>query len=347
MFGRLVRRGHAVTLLVSGWPGAAARETVDGLDVHRVGGRHTFSLMAPLYYQRRLRRERHDLLIEDLNKVPVFAPLWAREPVVLLVHHLFGSTAFQEATLPFATATWLLEQPLPLAYRKLPVQAVSESTAGDLVRRGFERTRIEVITNGVDLESFSPDPAGRRFEEPTLLYLGRLKQYKRVDLILLAMSALRARGVRARLLVAGRGDAADDLRALAARLQLDDRVEFLGFVDEEHKRKLFRGAWVHVLTSPKEGWGISNLEAAACGTPTIASDAPGLRDSVIDGGTGFLVPHGDVTALADRLEQLLQDGELRTRLGAGARQFALQHTWDRAAEETERHLRAVLAARGN
>ncbi len=325
----------------------AARQTVDGLEVHRAGSRHTFSLAAPLHYRRHLMRRQYDLLIEDLNKVPVFAPLWAREPVVLLVHHLFGGTAFDEASLPFATATWLLERPLPLLYRRLPVQAVSESTAEDLVARGFRRERIEVIPNGVDLASYAPDPQRARFEEPTLLYLGRLKRYKRVDLVLRALSLLRQRGMAARLLIAGRGDALDELKRLTAELELEDRVEFLGFVDEARKRDLFRRAWVHVLTSPKEGWGISNLEAAACATPTVASDSPGLRDSVVNGETGFLVPHGDVSALADRLAQLLQDPALRARLAEGAHRFALRHSWERAADDTERHLSAVLAARGS
>lgn len=345
VFGRLAARGHAVTLLVSGWPGAAAREHVDGMDVHRVGGRHTFPLMVRGHYRRTLMHTGHDLLVEDLNKVPVFAPVWVREPVVLLVHHLFGTTAFQEASLPFAAATWLLERPLPLFYRHLPVEAVSESTAEDLVRRGFRRDHIAVIPNGVDLDAFSPEPGGTRFAEPTVLYLGRLKRYKRIDLILRAVARLRDRDVAVRLLVAGRGDAAAQLERLRDELALQDRVEFLGFVDEARKLELFRRSWIHVLTSPKEGWGISNLEAAACATPTVASDAPGLRDSVVDGETGFLVPHGDVAALADRLGLLLRDAALRDRLGQGAHRFALRHSWDRAADDTERHLRAVVEAR--
>ncbi|MHB1170868.1 MAG: glycosyltransferase family 4 protein [Longimicrobiales bacterium] len=344
VFGRLADRGHQVSLLVSGWAGAAQQETIDAMHVHRVGGRHTFPLVVHRHYRRVLSRGGHDLVIEDLNKVPVFAPVWAQAPVVLLVHHLFGSTAFQEASLPFAAATWLLEQPLPLFYRHLPVEAVSESTAEDLVRRGFRRDRIEVIPNGVDVDTFTPEPAGARFDEPTLLYLGRLKRYKRIDLILRAVALLRDRGVAAKLLIAGRGDAAPALERLREELSLEDHVTLLGFVDEAKKLELFRRTWVHVLTSPKEGWGISNLEAAACGTPTVASDAPGLRDSVVDGETGFLVPHGDVSALADRLALLLRDDGLRARLGAGAHRFALRHTWDRAADDTERHLRSVLEA---
>lgn len=342
MFGRLARRGHEVTLLVSGWPGAPKRLQVDGMDVHRTGGRHTFSAAAPLYYRRRLAGRNFDVVIEDLNKIPVFAPQWAGRPVVLLVHHLFGTTAFQEASAPFAALTWLLERPLPLAYRRLPVQAVSRSTAQDLAARGFDPERIVVIENGVDTSFYVPDPATSRFAEPTLLYLGRLRRYKRVDLIIRAVALLRDRGADARLIVAGRGSDADGLRELCRELHVEDRVELTGWIDEERKRELLRRTWVHVLTSPKEGWGISNMEAAACGTATVASDSPGLRDSVVHGRTGFLVPHGDVPALADAIGQVLQDPALRDRLGMNARAFAERFTWDHAADATEAHLERVL-----
>jgi glycosyltransferase involved in cell wall biosynthesis len=346
VFGRLARRGHEVTALVSGWPGAAARARLDGLDVHRTGGRHTFTVMAAVYYRRRLARQTFDLVIEDLNKVPVYSPVWSGRPVVLLVHHLFGGTAFQEASLPMATTTWLLERTLPRFYRHLPVQAVSRSTAQDLVERGFDGKRIEVIENGVDLHFFSPDFALARFAAPTVLYLGRLKRYKRVDLVIRALAVLRDRGVAARLIIAGQGDAAGALRALCGELKVDDRVEFAGFVDELRKLELFRRSWVHVLTSPKEGWGISTMEAAACGTPTVASDSPGLRDAVRHEETGLLVPHGDVAALAEALRRILQDSVLRDRLGTSARSFAEQHSWERSAAETENHLERVLARTG-
>ncbi len=156
-----------------------------------------------------------------------------------------------------------------------------------------------------------------------------------------AVARLGDRGHHVRLLVAGTGDRAGALEALRTRLDLDDRVTFLGYVPEERKRELFRRAWVHALTSPKEGWGITNLEAAACGTPTVASDAPGLRDSVVDGVTGLLVPHGDVDALADALERLVGDAALRRRMGREARAFAAEFTWDRSADATLRFLERV------
>jgi glycosyltransferase involved in cell wall biosynthesis len=317
------------------------------MDVHRAGRRYTFPLAAVRHYRTRLAHRAYDVVIEDLNKVPLYTPFWAKAPLVLLVHHLFGRTAFREAALPLAGATWLLERPLGRAYRGVPTQAVSESTAQDLRRRGFDPACITVIPNGVDTEFYAPDPGVPRFGEPTLLYLGRLKRYKRVDLILRATAALRARGSPVRLIVAGDGDAAPALRRLARELGIGDAVTFRGFVSEEEKRDLFRRAWVHVLTSEKEGWGITNLEAAGCGTPTVASDSPGLRDSVRDGETGLLVPHGDAAALADALGRLLDGAALRHRLGEQARNFAVHLSWDRAADRTEAHLQAVAAsARG-
>jgi glycosyltransferase involved in cell wall biosynthesis len=341
VFGRLAARGHEVTLLVSGWRGAPARTQLDGMEVHRTGGRHTFSLMAPAYYRRRLERFGYDAVIEDLNKVPLFAPRWSRSPVVLLVHHLFGTTAFAEASLPLASLTWLLERPLARMYRRVDVQAVSESTALDLVHRGFDRQRITVIENGVDLDFYSRDADVARFEVPTVLYLGRLKKYKRVDLVIRAVAQLLGDGVDCRLVIGGRGDARRELEALVAQLGVGDRVEFAGFVTDDRKRELFRRSWVHALTSPKEGWGISNMEAAACGTATVASDAPGLRDSVRDQQTGYLVPHGDVEALAERLRRLLTQPQLCEDMGRAARAFAEQHSWDRSADATETHLQRV------
>lgn len=315
------------------------------MDVHRTGKRYTFGMAAPAYYRRRLRHEAFDLILEDLNKVPLFAPIWSSHPLVLLVHHLFGRTAFEEAPVPLATATWMLEKPLPRFYRGVPIQAVSRSTADDLIGRGFPADDIEVIPNGVDLDYYSPDFEARS-PDPMLLYLGRLKKYKRIDLLLRAVALLRDGGIEVRAVIAGRGDYEPALRKLRSELDLEQLVDMPGFVSEEEKRQLFRKTWIHVLTSTKEGWGITNIEAAACGTPTVASNSPGLRDSVVDGTTGFLVPHGDVQALAGKLESLLQNEGLVDRMGRQAREFAQEYSWEAAADRTEAHLRRTISQAG-
>src|SRR6185437_13269656 len=127
---------------------------------------------------------------------------------------------------------------------------------------------------------------------------------------------------------------------------LMDAVRFLGFVDDETKRRLLRESWAVVFPSPKEGWGISNVEAAACGTPALASDSPGLRESVRHGVTGYLVPHGDAGALAERMLALAADPARVARLGHGARAFAEGLSWEAAARATEAELQRVIAEGG-
>jgi glycosyltransferase involved in cell wall biosynthesis len=328
VFGRLVQWGHEVTLLTSGFSGGLPRETVDGIDVHRVGRRLTFGFRAPGYFRRRWKSGSFDVVVEDLNKVPIFMPWFTRTPVVLLVHHLFGATAFQEASPLIAGATWLLERPIPRVYRSVTTVAVSPSTAQDLGNRGMKGSEIAIVYNGVDLDFFSPDPAVERFPDPTLLYVGRLKRYKRIDLVLRALARLGGEVEGLQFIVAGRGDDEKRLRTLSEKLGLRETVRFAGYVDDEEKLRLLRRSWVHVLTSPKEGWGISALEAAACGTPTLASDSPGLRDVVLDGETGILVPHGDLPGLAEGLLRFIRDPTLREGMGQAARRYATQYSWD-------------------
>jgi glycosyltransferase involved in cell wall biosynthesis len=342
VFGRIAAAGHEVTLLASGWRGAASEAVLDGMRVVRSGSRYTFGLAAPRAGRRLVAREQPDVVVEALNKVPVFTPIWARTPVALLVHHLFGTTAFREASIPLAGMTWLLERPLGRVYRGVPTQAISRSTADDLASRGIRRDLIQVIYPGVDLKFFTPAPADARDAEPTFLYLGRLKRYKGVDVALQGVARLRDRGDRVRLLIGGRGEWERPLRALAGRLGIEDRVEFLGYVSESRKRELFRRSWANIYPSPKEGWGITNLEAAACGTASIASDSPGLRESVEHERTGLLVPHGDVEAMAGAMLRLARSVEEVARLGAAALQFARSFTWDRTARETAAHLEQVL-----
>ena len=174
-------------------------------------------------------------------------------------------------------------------------------------------------------------------------YLGRLKKYKGVHHVIHAFAVLAH--PTAVLEIAGAGDFRPQLEKLAASLGLGDRIRFLGRISEEEKVLLLRRAWALVFASPKEGWGITNLEAAACGTPVVASDSPGIRESILDGKTGYLVRHGDPAAMAAAMGRLADDPTLVATLGTAARAFAETFTWERAADETERHLALVRAAR--
>ncbi|HEX5972603.1 MAG TPA: glycosyltransferase family 4 protein [Gemmatimonadaceae bacterium] len=340
IFGRLAHRGHEVTLLCGGWPGAEPHARLDGIEVIRVGTRHTFPFLARRYFRQHLANGRFDLLVEDVNKIPLGTPRWGGPTPVALVPHLFGGTAFQELTPPLAAAVWLAERPLGRVYRHVPFEAISTSTAADLADRGIPRSSVEVIYPGIDTIHYTPR-LELRAGAPLFAYLGRLKRYKGVHFVIRAFAAMGH--PTATLEIAGAGDYRPALERLAASLDLGDRVRFLGRISEQEKLSLLRRAWALVFASPKEGWGITNLEAAACGTPVVASNSPGIRESVRDGDTGYLVPHGDVRAMGAAMGRLAADRALVERLGAQARGFAETFTWERAAEETERHLERVLA----
>ncbi len=335
---RLAERGHSVSLLCGGWRGAPSRARSGGVDIHRVGTRHTFPFLAHRYYADVLAKLGEHVLIEDINKVPLFTPRWGAPRVMALVPHLFGATVFQEAPAPLAAAVWLAERPLASVYRNVPFEAISESTADDLVARGIPRANVRVIHPGVHADRFTP-AATMRAADPLFVYLGRLKRYKGVEIVLRAFARLAH--PRATLHIAGTGSHRAPLERLAASLDLGARVSFLGFVSEEQKLELLRRAWALAFASPKEGWGMTNLEAAACATPVIASNSPGLRESVVDGQTGLLVPHGDVAAMTAAMQRIASAPDLVRDMGERARRFAEGFTWDRATVETERHLREI------
>ena len=343
IFSRLAARGHRVRLICSGWPGAAPRTRLDGIEVQRTGNRNSFTLLGRGAVRRALRAERPDLVVEDINKLPLFLAGTTSLPFCAIVPHLFGQTAFQEAAWPLAATVWLAERPLPAAYRRAAFHAISESTRDDLVARGVAARQVRVIHPGVDVARFTPAPDGGRSPTPSFLYVGRLKRYKGIGFAVRALALARRRRPELALDIAGSGDYRAPLERLAAELGQGGAVRFLGFVSEAEKLALLRRSWANIFPSPKEGWGITVIEAAACGTPSIASDSPGLRDSVRHGDTGYLVPHGDVTALAERMLELADAPSRVAQLGSAARRFAEGLTWERTATETERHLHDIIA----
>jgi len=336
---RLTDRGHRVRLICSGWAGAAPVEMVDGVEVTRVAGRNTFALAGRRAIRRALRAETPDVVIEDVNKLPLYVATLTDRPVCVIVPHLFGTTAFQEAPWPMAAIVWMAERPIPWVYRRAEFQAISESTRDDLVARGVPADRVRVIHLGVDADHYRPDAAVPRTDPPSFLYVGRLKRYKGVGIAIRALALARRQRPELRLDIAGTGDDRPRLEGIARELGQGGAVRFLGFVSEPEKLNLLRSTWGNVFPSPKEGWGITVVEAAACGTPSLASDSPGLRDSVRAGETGYLVPHGDAEALAAGMLEFAGNPALVERLGQAGRRFAESLSWDRAADLTEAHFR--------
>ena len=338
-----VRRGWRVTWLACGFPGGAAESEHRGMRVVRRGSWWDFNLVVPGVLRRDFSAPAPDLVVEDINKVPCFAPAWTRAPVAAIVPHLFGSTAFLEAPVAVATYVVLLERLIPAAYRRSSFVAISESTRDDLVRRGVAAERVSVVHCGMDHATYRHDPSVGKSAEPTIVFIGRLRRYKGVDWVMRALPRVRERVPGARLVVVGDGPFRAGLERAARHLGVRDAVEFRGFLPREEKVRALQQAWVLVQPSPKEGWGLTVVEAGACGTAVVAADSPGLRDSVRRDETGLLVPYGDDARLAGALARVLEDAGLRSRLESAGRAWSERFTWPDCAR---RSLDALLAARG-
>ena len=331
ILSRWVARGATVTAVTTSFPGAAPEDLQNGVRILRRGSWWNGNWAAASAVRGELARERFDLVIEDLNKLPYFSPLYARAPVLVIVPHLFGTTAFAEASWPVAATVWAHERLIPWVYRNCPFLAISESTRRDLEARGVARERVAVSVCGLDHERYRP--GGEKTERPSILYVGRLRRYKGVDVLLEAFAGIKDQLPGVTLTILGDGPHRGALERRARELALGDAVTFTGFVPSAEKVRRLQSAWVSALPSPKEGWGLTVVESNACGTPVVASRSPGLVDSVMDGESGLLVSHGDARALAEALLAMCTDTNLRLRLGKGGLEWAARFTWDRCADE--------------
>ncbi len=328
-FRRIAAMGHEVTLLCCGYHGAARDEVLDGIRIVRRGSRSTFNFSVPWYYWK-LFRGRVDVVVDDINKIPFYTPLYVREPIVALSHHFFGSSIFREAGPVAGSYVFIAEKLVDVVYRRVPIVVVSQSTLEEFVSRGFDRSHFTLALNAIDHDRLHPTGVPKS-PHPSIGYFGRLKRYKSVDHVVRAFARVRTQLPDAELVIIGRGSFQSELERLTVELGVADAVRFTGFVSEEEKLRLLQQIWVVVNPSMKEGWGIVNVEANACGTPAIAADSPGLRDSVIHEKTGLLYPYGDIDALAAALVRLLDDDELRERFRHNALEFARSLTWEKTA----------------
>lgn len=335
VFRRIVAAGHQVDYLCNGFEGGAREEYQEGIRILRRGRQYYFNYLVPWVYRRELCANGYDLIIEGLDKIPFYMPLFEHKvPVMAIVPHLFGRAVFHEAWWPAATYVYLLERGVPRLYPRSLFSLLCQSTKDELVERGMPESHGRVIHPGFTHSDYPTPVEKPPRKRPTLLYVGRVKKYKGVEQGILALPKLRERYPDILYRIVGGGDYSEALRALTRRLGLEAHVEITGRVPHADKVRFLQEADVLLYCSPKEGWGLSVLEANSCGTVVVASNSPGLREAVRDGETGFLVPHGDTTALAARVDELLGDPALYARMRAAAIAWSKTFTWDKAAGET-------------
>jgi glycosyltransferase involved in cell wall biosynthesis len=331
IFKRLAAQGHEVTLLCSQFSGAPKEEVIDGIRIVRRGNRNLFNYTVPIEYARQFRREHYDIVIDDINKIPFYTPLYVREPLLGMVMHLFGKSIYKEASVPAASYVYCAEQLALSVYRNTPLVAISESTRTELLSHGCRQENIFLVPCAVNHVAYRQLPGVLR-TKLMIGYVGRIKKYKSVDHLLRAFAIVLKILPDAKLVIIGEGDGKPAFEQLSHELQIHHATTFTGFLPLEEKVRLLNQMQVVVNTSAKEGWGLTVTEANACGVPAVASDVPGLRDAVKDDETGLLYEYGNIEQLAEKILLLLRDEHLRSRLMKGALEYAQSLTWDKSAE---------------
>jgi glycosyltransferase involved in cell wall biosynthesis len=328
---RWVQWGHSVTMLAGGFPvrqpGAPKDTEVDGIKIIRRGSRYTVYLRAALHYLRHMRGQ-FDVVIDVSNGIPMLTPLYCRTPKVVLFHHIHLKQWFVEMPWPIAVVGWFLERfVVRVLYHGVPTVAISDSTRLGLHRIGMNPETVSVVRPALDRHDYEVSQAGAIPNR--LVYLGRLRQYKRLDVLINVMKDLSVEFPDLTLDMVGVGEERPHLEDLARREGLQDRVVFHGFASHEDKVRILKQGWVFVMPSLNEGWGISVLEANACGVPAVAFDVPGLNESIRHEETGLLAKSYD--EFRDSVRRLLRNPDERQLLAEGALNWSAKFDWDTTA----------------
>lgn len=332
---RWVADGNIVTVFCGNDGNAPRNEVIDGVQMVRRGGFYTVYVWAFLYYVLRF-RGKYDVVIDNENGIPFFTPIYVRVPVIGLIHHVHQEVLLKELKLPTyllpvgMLAKFLERYIMPMVYKNTQMITVSDSSKRDMEKIGFGKVLpIKIVNPGVDLKSFK---IMTKTKHPSVLYVGRIKAYKSIDTVINSVGIL-SKGVgNIELNIAGFGEDQKRLQKLVDKLGIQKNVKFLGRVSEANKIKLMAQSWIFAYPSTFEGWGISAIEANASGTPVVASNVAGLRDSVNDGYSGYLVQAKNSELFASTMKNLITDSKLRKRISSNSIKWASNFDWNKSSD---------------
>ena len=312
----LARRGHDVTLSVPRPAGKHVYRTVIS------GGFYSQFVRSPFNYFRTARNA--DVVIDVVNGLPFFTPLWRRRKrTIAFVHHIHDEQ-WKDSYSSFVAffGRFIELRIMPRLYKEFIT--VSRSTAEDLERHGAESGDITIIPNGLDA---APADLPDKDTQPLFVLVARLVPNKRVSLLLDMWSQVQ-RTTGGKLVIIGEGPKRDRLEGRHV-----PNVEFLGQVSDRIRDEYLARASLLLVTSRREGWGLTILEAARVGTPTLAFNVAGVRDAVVNNVTGVLV--NDREEFEDAWQELAADQTRRFELGVAARDRAATFSWQHSSDLLE------------
>ncbi len=349
---RLVRQGFEVILVASKYPKCSSEEYIDGYRVIRVGNKFTVYASAFTSYVKLVKDIKPDIVIDEVNTIPFFTPLYVNEPIIVLIHQLCRDCWRYNTILP-NTIGWSIERLFHKVYvynAKLGkirrVITVSLSSKKDLISLGYDNNIISIVYNGLDLSRYSICLETKTLyrDNKTLCYVGRLSPYKRIEHILLAYKIIKsAYSDKIKLIIAGRGEPGYVSKLKSYAEVIGGNIVFKINVSHDEKLEILKKCSIMFYTSIREGWGQTVMEAAVCGTPTIAYNVPGLRDSVTALGAGILVEEGNIMELSKKAIELLNNYELRRMIVSKAMERIRYFTWDESARKFKNILEESLS----
>jgi len=311
---RWVKKGHSVTLFCAGFKNCKKQETIDGVRIVRKGNRFSVYYHAFRFYKRGV----YDIVIDEINTIPFFTPLYVKEKKIALVHQLAREFWFYEIPV-LGVVGYLLEPLYMRLYSNTKTVTVSESTRKDLVSWGFRD--VSIVSEGID---FAPlDSPAQKEKDFTMLFVGRMKKAKKPMDAIKAFRIIKREIPGAKLWMVGNG---------YMKLPKVDGVEYFGRVSGEKKRELMSRAHMLLVPAVREGWGLVVTEANALGTPAVAYDVGGLRDSVKEGVTGVLCKN-DPCDMSLGVLSLWKDEKYLNKYTLNALKDSKRYTWDRSARE--------------
>ncbi|BFI73733.1 D-inositol-3-phosphate glycosyltransferase [Nanoarchaeota archaeon] len=289
-------------------------------------------ILISLFSLFKLFKYRPKIIIENINHIPFFIPY----KKIVIVHHLSGKQALYEY--PFLSIfVWFFEYIIfPLFYRNKIIITVSESTKELLKKLGFER--VYVIHNGINRKNIIIDK-----KENAIVYLGRIMKYKRIEHIILSFYLVKKKVKDAKLYIIGREKNKkylNKLKELVNKLKLKD-VYFLGYVDENKKEEILKKSKVIVMTSVVEGWGIGIIEGNSYGCVSIGYNVRGLKDSIKNNYSGFLVENNNIKELSNKIIELLENEELFNKMSKNSIEYSKNFDWDKSARKFEKILKLL------
>lgn len=339
---RWVKMGHSVTVFCSQdyYRALPFIEKIDGITIYRRGNRFSVYLWAMWYYFIYFQK-RCDVVIDVVNGIPFFTPLFCRKPKICYVYHIHGKQFFYELPKLLSHIGFFIERFIfPFYYKNMPIVAISETTKQQLMQIGFKKKDITIIYCGVNGSTKLSKKTIDKYTNPTLLYLGRIKKYKRVDMLVNIFPHIVKKVPRARLIIAGWGTDASFITNLIMLSPLRRKISLLGPVTAAEKKKLLSKSWLFVNPSIGEGWSIAVIEANLYGTPSIAFNVPGVSESIKPNKTGLLAKNQE--DLVEKISSLLTDKKRYAVYSSQALRWAKNFDWEITARQSIKMINRIF-----